>query len=103
MTYPKNIPSVRDGLQSYPPPTGIADSFAAAISQPSPVKMIVDCYDLLKGAESLDVEGQKLLCGCAWLINTNVWFGKAEEALQTLLDVAPTLPANPEPEAPPEE
>ncbi|WP_300396684.1 hypothetical protein [Henriciella sp.] len=100
MSYPNSISAVREGLQSYTPPEGIEDAFYDALSGP-PVPMIVGCFDLLKSVEDLDDNGRKLLCGCAELINLGQWFGKAPEALTVLMSVAPTLPADPEPEPDP--
>ena len=102
MTIPRDVPGVLAALRA-----ATMDDEAAraalddALSRGSPVEQIVGAFDALKGlAAVLEGEALTALAGAAWMIAAQAWWGRAAEASDVLLAVAPRLPPPPAPETP---
>ena len=98
MSYPSNIPALRNAIFDYfPNVPACEDAFAQAQGEASPVTMIVGTFGALKDhAADLDDQGREIVTGCAALIAKNQWHGIADEALAVFAAVSPTLPPPPD-------
>jgi hypothetical protein len=94
MNYPSTISDVRAAILEYTPSVLAArEAFEGAVSSPSIVSQSVAAFDaLLPYLDELDIDGLKVLAGCARLIGQNSWHGKASEAFTVFARVAPMLP-----------
>lgn len=103
MTYSKTMGAVVadiDAFLSTEIDSQSAQAYERARLVASPPMKAVAVFNVLKGAESLTDEARRVLCGCAFVISAHQFSGLGLEATEVLIENAPLLPKEPEPEEP---
>lgn len=99
---PDTIPACLSALNAAYPTLGEDDSFAlaAALERASPADTIVQSFDVLRGAASLDHQGLIALAGVCQLLIRHSFNGLAAAAQDELNQRAVAIAALPPPEMP---